>query len=144
MDRTEFEALRDLPGKEIKQDIRFRKPVTLRPNVIADDVDIVNAAGVELRLTIHYNPERGSKTFNVHVPGVGPICRLDVDGPPHRPAGETHKHSCQGPADPNLRDGVVDRPDLSGASLPDLFKAFCQMAQITFTGTLEQVKDEEP
>jgi hypothetical protein len=82
MDRTEFEALRDLPGKQITQDIPFRRTAPLRPNVVADDVEILNTKGVELRLTIHFNPERGSKTFNVHVPGVGPICRLDVDGPP--------------------------------------------------------------
>ena len=110
MTRTEFEALRDLPNKRISQDVRFRRPQQTRPNVIADDVTIENSAGVELRLTVHYNPERGSKTFNVHVLGKGPICRLDVDGPPHRPAGESHKHSVQTDDDINLREGVIDRP----------------------------------
>jgi len=142
MERTEFEALRDLPGKEIKQAVRFRRTAPLRPNVVADEIEIVNSAGTELRLTVHYNPERGSKTFNVHVPGVGPICRLDVDGPAHRPAGGSHKHSCQGPADPNLRDGVVDRPDLSGKTLTELFTTFCQMAKIDFTGSIEELPEE--
>ena len=143
MERIEFETLRDLSGKKITQDVKFRRSAPLRPNVIADDVVIENTAGTELRLTVHYNPERGSKTFNVHVPGVGPICRLDVDGPAHRPAGGTHKHSCQGPTDPNLRDGVVDRPDLSGKPLVELFSTFCQMAKIEFTGMIEPLAEEE-
>jgi hypothetical protein len=143
MDRTEFEALRDLPGKKITQDLRFRRVAAVRPNVVAEDLVIQNSAGTELRLTVHYNPERGSKTFNVHVPGGSPICRLDVDGPPHRPAGESHKHSCQGPLDPNLRDGVIDRPDLSGKPLEELFATFCQMAQIEFTGAIELPSEAE-
>jgi hypothetical protein len=37
----------------------------------------------------------------------------------------------------------VDRPDLSGKTLPELFSVFCQMAQIEFSGTLEPQREDE-
>jgi hypothetical protein len=97
--------------------------------MLSDGIIIENTAGVEARPTISYNPEVGSKTFNVHVPGMGPICRLDVDGPAHRPAGRCHKHSLQTERCPdrNLPDGVWDLPDLSGKSVRELFDIFCEM-----------------
>jgi hypothetical protein len=83
--------------------------------------------------------ERWILNGNVHVPGIGPICRLDVDGPAHRPCGRSHKHSLQteGCPDRNLPDGVIDRPDLAGKSLQEVFGQFCEMAQIRHTGTFE-------
>ncbi|MBK9365681.1 MAG: hypothetical protein IPN01_05085 [Deltaproteobacteria bacterium] len=54
--------------------------------LIAEGILIENPRRVELILSITLNPVVGSKTLNVHVPGVGPICRLDVDGAAHRPA----------------------------------------------------------
>ena len=136
MNRAEFEALRDVPGKVITGDIKFPKRQATMPALMAENIAIENSAGVELRLNIMFNPEIGSKTFNVHVPGVGPICRLDVDGTVHRPAGRSHKHSVANPRCPdrNLPDGVVDRADLSGKTLRELFDTFCQMAQIRHDG----------
>jgi hypothetical protein len=136
VDRTVFEALRNLKGKRIDQDISFTQRRPIAPLLTADDLPIVNADGVDLRLSITHNPEVGSTTFNVHIPGTGPICRLDVDGPPHRPCGRSHKHSLQSERCPdrNLPDAVVDRPDLSGRSVSDLFQEFCKMASITHAG----------
>lgn len=90
-----------------------------------------------LRLNINFNPEVGSKTFNVTAAGVGPICRLDVDGPAHRPVGRSHKHSLQTDRCPerNLPDNVDDRADLAGKTLSELFAIFCEMADITHEGT---------
>ncbi len=98
---------------------------------------IENDSAVALRLNINYNPEVGSKTFNVTAGGVGPICRLDVDGPAHRPAGRSHKHSLQTDRCPerNLPDNVDDRADLAGKTIAELFAIFCQMADITHQGT---------
>ena len=81
----------------------------------------------------------GSKTFNVVFIGLGPICRLDVDGTAHRPAGRSHKHALATPRcpDQNLRQ-VTDRPDLSGSSLRAVFEAFCAMAQIEHLGAFEE------
>lgn len=137
MNRADFEAVRDVPGKEIHADIRFGKRAATAPLLAAENIAIANPQGIDLRMNISFNPETGSKTFNVVVAGMGPICRLDVDGPAHRPAGRSHKHSVQGPRCPdrNLPAGIVDRPDLSGKSLRDLFDAFCAMAQIKHHGT---------
>ncbi len=139
MNRTDFEALRNLPGKVIRRDIRFVKSVATSPALIAEGIEITNTGGVDARLNITINPEVGSKTFNVHVVGVGPICRLDVDGPAHRPAGRSHKHSLQNERCPdrNLPDGVHDRQDLSGKSVEELFVEFCTMAHISHAGNFE-------
>jgi hypothetical protein len=146
VNRTEFDAIRDIPGKVIEGDIKFARRQATLPALTAENIAIVNTGGVELRLNITYNPDVGSKTFNVYVPGVGPICRLDVDGPAHRPAGRSHKHSVQIDrcSDRNLRDGVVDRPDLAGKTLADLFSEFCHMAKITHAGTFEAPAEEAP
>lgn len=138
MNRQEFEAVRDIPGKVIRGDIRFAQRQATAPALVAENVVIENDAGVELRLNINLNPKVGSKTFNVVVQGLGPICRLDVDGTVHRPAGRSHKHSLQTERCPdrNLSDGVVDRAELSGKSVAELFDVFCQMAQISHQGQL--------
>jgi hypothetical protein len=145
VDRKDFEALRDIEGKQIEQDIRFAKRQAHLPALLAEQIRIENGEGVDLILTISYNPEVGSKTFNVHVPGRGPICRLDVDGPAHRPAGRSHKHALQDTRCPdrNLPDEVVDRPDLSGQGVRELFQEFCNMAKIEHTGVFE-APDEDP
>lgn len=139
MDRTAFEELRNLPGKIIEGDIRFGRPRATHPVLVAENIAIANAHGIDARLNIHYNPQVGSKTFNVHVPGVGPICRLDVDGAPHRPCGRSHKHSLQSPRCPdrNLPDGVIDRADLAGKSVREVFEEFCRIAHIQHKGALE-------
>lgn len=139
MDRTGFEALRDLPDKRIEQNISFTQRRPTAPLLIAEDVRIASSANVDLRLSIMHNPDVGSTTFNVHVPGTGPICRLDIDGPPHRPCGRSHKHSLKTERCPdrNLPEGVVDRPDLSGKPVAELFQEFCRMAAITHVGTFE-------
>jgi hypothetical protein len=136
MNRTEFEALRAIPGKVIRGDIRFSRRQATRPALTAEGIVIESLGGIELRLNITYNPEVGAKTFNVCPRGGSPICRLDVDGPAHRPAGRSHKHSLQSERCPdrNLPDRVIDRPDLSGRSVRELFAIFCQMGHILHEG----------
>lgn len=136
MDRQDFEALRDIPDKVIQGDIRLVQRRQTHPAMVAE-VAIENSSGTALKLSISYNPEVGSKTFNVTAIGIGPICRLDVDGPAHRPAGRSHKHSLQTERCPDrsLPDGVIDRPDLAGRSLVELFSLFCEVSKITHEGT---------
>lgn len=140
MERSEFEHLRDLPGKVVAGEIRFKKSKNTAPALRAEDVVIKNTAGVELLLDISWNPVRGSKSFNVTAVGTGPICRLDVDGPPHRPAGSSHKHSLRTPQCPgeNLPLQVSDVPEHGGKSMRALFDVFCSMAKISFSGTFEE------
>lgn len=139
MNLTEFEALRDTGDKQIIQDIRFVKGQNTAPVVVAENVQIVSTIDVDLRLTISFNLQTSAATFNVHVPGTGPICRLDVGGPPHRPAGRGHKHSLQNERCPdrNLPDEVIDRPDLLGKPFRELFEEFCTMSSITHTGSID-------
>lgn len=134
MDRTEFEALRDLKDKRIAGNITFTQKDQTRPFIIAE-VSIENASGYDLRMMIRYNPEVGSKTFAVHVVGVGPICRLDVDGHNHPPAGREHKHSLHRERDPekNLPSAVA-RPELKGKSVRFCFEEFCSAALISHDG----------
>lgn len=137
MDRPTFERLRDLPDKAIHGEIRLVARRQTSPALVADNIAIENSAGVDLRLNVSYNPEVGSKTFNVIEVGNGPICRLDVDGTVHAPAGRSHKHSLQTDRCPasNLPNGVVARPDLAGQSPAEVFAAFREMAGIAFDGT---------
>lgn len=44
MNRTEFEALRDIPAKIIRADIRFARRIATAPALIADNIIIENAA----------------------------------------------------------------------------------------------------
>ncbi len=136
IERNEFESLRDILGKKIQQDIQFSNKRQTSPYLVAEDIFIENSQELDLRMSILYNPIIGSKTINVHVSGLGPICRLDVDGPAHRPFGRSHKHSLQNERCPdrNLPDGVMDRPDLLGKSLKDVFETFCRMAHIQHEG----------
>lgn len=136
MNRPEFEAIRDVPDKKIVGDIRFSRAGALAPSLTAEKIPILNSQGIDLRLNITYNPEVGSKTFNVHVPGTGPICRLDVDGTNHRDAGRSHKHALHTDRCPdrNLPDDVAGRPDLAGKGLRAVFEEFCQIAQIAHEG----------
>jgi hypothetical protein len=136
VDRKDFETLRDMPDKVIRGDIRLVQRRQTHPAMVAE-IEIHNSSSTALKLNITYNPEIGSKTFNVTAVGIGPICRLDVDGPAHRPAGRSHKHSVQTDRCPerSLPDGVIDRPDLAGRSVIELFSIFCQMAHIAHEGT---------
>jgi hypothetical protein len=139
MNRLEFEALRDLPDKVIRDSIRLTQKHATRPLQTAERISIENSSGYSLVMNVNFNPETGSKGINVSLSGEGAICRLDVDGTNHGFAGRSHKHSVQDEQSVrrSLRDGVVPRSDLSGKPLRDVFRDFCERAKITFEGELE-------
>jgi hypothetical protein len=134
MTRSEFEALLQAPGK------RFAGPVILRPDPhqpyrLVGDGLIQADDGSEAMVHISHNTMTGSKTINVAVCGVGPVCRLDVDGPVHKNAGRSHKHELQSSGCPRLNlPQASARTDLSGSSIEDLFRAFCSEAGIRSRG----------
>lgn len=146
MNRTEFEALRDLPNKRIRQDVRWARRTALRPLLEADGIEIENTQNIELRMNLSFNPENGSKTVNVYVRGVGPICRLDVDGTRHGDAGRSHKHSLREERCPdrNLPADVIPRHELSGQSMRGVFEEFCRLASIEHEGTFQDPEQVEP
>jgi hypothetical protein len=137
VNRTEFEALRNLHGKVIRGDVVFVRRNQTHPLLTAE-LEIENSSGIDLRLNINFNPEVGSKTFNVSVRGVGAICRLDVDGPAHGASGRQHKHSLQTERCPdrNLPDNVQPRPDLEGRSVRECFAEFCRISLIQHVGNI--------
>lgn len=145
MNRTEFEALRDLPSKRIRQDIRWTRRTALRPLLETDGIVIENTEDLELRRNLNFNPENGSKTVNVYVRGLGPICRLDVDGTRHGDAGRSHKHALREDRCPdrNLPDGVMARHELSGQSMREVFQEFCRLALIEHEGTFQDPEQVE-
>jgi len=138
VERSEFERLRNLPDKRIVGDIRLTQRSDISAAWEAKDIPIINAEGVDAQLTVQVVSETGAKTLNVKIAGIGPICRLEVDSRPHKPAGRSHKHALRTPNCPheNLKHDVIDRSDLSGFSLKEVFDAFCQMAHIIHEGTL--------
>src|SRR5687768_10251274 len=132
MDRTEFEALRDLPGKYIDEDVRLVSGLKTAPVLCAEDVPLHNDMGIDAVITVTFNPEISAFKCNVHVRGVGPICRVEINGPEHPGSGRTHKHSLQTDRCPrqNLHRNVQPRPDLNGITLEEAWRKFCEMAKI--------------
>lgn len=138
MDRDAFRRLRDIRPKMILGDIALLRREPEDPVHLATGIPVRNALEFDLRLALRWNHETGKKTVAVYLPGVGPICRIDADGPRHGAAGRTHKHSLWTPAcpDANLPIRVLPRPDLSGLDLRALFLQFCIEAGITFEGRI--------
>lgn len=136
MNRGEFEVLRDMQGKIIENDIRLTAGRRTAPLLTADDIEIANSAGRELKLNITFHPQLDSVTFNVTESGNGPICRLDIRGTAHKDQGRTHKHSLQDESSPrqNLGKGVAARPDLETLSILEAWQKFCEMAKIEHRG----------
>jgi hypothetical protein len=139
MQRAEFERLRDLPGKSIAEDIVLKRKKAGSPVLESGAVPISAESGILANLYLSVNEETDAKTVNIMIVGVGPICRLDVDGKVHRPAGRSNKHTlrtAECPAE-NLARDVIDRPDLAGISVDRVFAEFCEMAHIEFSGSLK-------
>jgi hypothetical protein len=139
MNRSEFEELRDMPSKRIIGDIVMKRKKDRSMVFESGAVAISSDSSVLANVYLEFNEATGAKTVNVMVVGVGPICRLDVDGKVHRPAGRCHKHALHTPDCPadNLPRAVIDRPDLSGQTLEQVFAEFCSMAHIEHTGNVK-------
>lgn len=139
MTRQEFEALRDHPDKTITEDIRFKGVTKTAGTVEFRDIEITSAAHPHLPLVLNgsYTPRLSKVKFNVMIKGLGPICRVDVNGVVHGAAGRTHKHSLVLPTDPLAQNNLPHadaRPDLVGKSPREVFEDFCERASIEFTG----------
>ena len=135
MTRKEFESLRDIPGKKILDDLIFAVTEPISPVLSFDNVKVENSLGVELRLNGKFNPLVPSVAFNFRVRGVGPICRLEVNGTMHG-GSRTHKHALVNEDDPrqNLPTDVTPRPDLEGKSPRQIWLALCSQAKIEHAG----------
>ena len=138
MKREEFEYLRDLTGKRIVEEITLSPKRRNSPVLASGAIPIENEKDVPAKLNIEYNTQTDAKSVNVSVAGVGPICRLEVDARAHRPYGRSHKHALSSELCPheNLKRDIVDKSELSGMDIHQVFSEFCRMARIDFIGTL--------
>ena len=136
MNRQEFLHLRDLPGKRITANIEWASPRDGKPNLIFEQVPLENSAGFDVVLNGTYKPDIPAITFNFVLLGIGPICRVDVNGTIHRDAGRTHKHDLRHEADPrrNLPTAIA-RADLEGKTAWEVWLDLCEKANIEHTGS---------
>lgn len=135
MNRQEFEVLRDLPEKTVTADIEFTSNRATEPNLTFKDVTVENSLGYAIRLNGTYKPDIPSVTFNFFIPDVGPICRIDVNGPIHKPVGRTHKHSLKHDDDPRKNLPAADAaPDFESLTPRQVWELLCARANILHTG----------
>jgi hypothetical protein len=134
MTRAEFQALLRSPGKRISEPVELA-PHASQPRKLVAQATIRDVYGREAVMHVTFDTRTLSKTINVVVNGVGPICRLDVDGARHRTEGRNHKHDLRTERCPerNLPEAVAC-PELSGQSIEDVFIAFCLEAGILNAG----------
>jgi hypothetical protein len=133
--RFEFEEIRDLPGKRIEGDLVFASKKGSRPSYVVEDVPVANSLGIDLIFSGLYNPVTKKLTLNFHIKGVGPICRVCINGRLHEKVGRTHKHDLIGQQDPdNNIPNVVIRKDLLGKTISQVWSTLCSQSQITHNG----------
>ena len=136
MNRNEFEQLRNLPGKRITVDIAFTATRDGKPNLVFDQVAVANDLGWDVLLNGTYKPDIPAISFNIVIRGLGPVCRVEVNGPIHGDAGRTHKHDLRNDEDPRLNlPDVVARPHLEGRSAREVWETLCRQANIIHEGT---------
>jgi hypothetical protein len=135
MTRGDFIQLRDLPDKRIREDILFLEGPDSRPNRVFSNVQIENSLGVDVRLNGTYKPGVPALSLNVTVRGVGPICRLEVNGTVHGPAGRTHKHDLRTERCPRRNlPHAEPREDLTELSPAEVWEVLCREANIVHLG----------
>lgn len=136
MDHEEFKQLRDLPGKRISEDIVWSQPTDMKPNYVFERVNVENDLGWRVLVNGTFKPGIPSVTYNFQVVGVGPICRVTVNGVFHRGAGRTHKNDLRKESDPrNNLPTAVARTDLEDQSPAEVWRDLCNRAKITHDGT---------
>lgn len=137
MNRIEFEELRNLPGKIIRDDIVFNvTSATGSQTKVVGPLRVENSLGIDLFLNGAYRPWEDGVTYNFAVDKVGPICRVDVNGTNHQTQGRTHKHSLTKETDPknNLPEAVA-RPELSSMTAKQVWDVLCKEANIIHEGS---------
>jgi len=116
----------------MNEEIRFSAQPGMGPNLVFEQVKVENTLGYEVHLNGTFKPQIPSVTYNFVLKGVGPICRIDVNGTIHKEAGRTHKHDLRRESDPrNNLPTAVARPDLEGRSAREIWTILCEQANIT-------------
>jgi len=133
MNRLTFEKLRDLPDKEIRDDILFKKENT--NTLIFDNIRVYNSMGIDLLINGTYKPNIPSIKFNFYVRGTGHICRVEVNSTIHKENGRTHKHSLQKESCPRRNLPYTEpRYDLKDKSVKQVWEIICSQSEINHNG----------
>jgi len=133
MDRQTFEKLRDLPDKEILDDISFKKENA--GTLSFDNVRVYNSMGIDLLLNGKYKPDIPSVRFNFCVRGTGPVCRVEVNSSIHGESGRTHKHSLQKESCPRRNLPYAEsRDDLKDKDTGQIWEILCRQSKINHKG----------
>jgi len=138
VNRQEFEELRDLPGKEVVDDIVYREEENLPEGVFCiDSVRVANALGHDVIVEGFFHRAIKRVSFTFVLAGTGPICRFEVNGPIHGNAGRTHKHDlCTDRCPEQNLPHVTARPDLNDLGPSELWQRICKLARIDHTGSI--------
>ncbi len=136
MNRNDFQALRHLDDKQVVDDIEFRGS---GPNLSFGNILVHNSMGHVILLNGAYSPRTKKVTYNFVLKDVGPICRVDVNGPVHRDKGRTHKHELTDEEDPQKNLPEADaRPDLEGKTPRQIWEVICREAKIGHKGRFRE------
>jgi hypothetical protein len=135
MTRDEFTELRRAP-KEISADIQFRPTKKFGDGwLFVEDMPVGNQLNYDLFLDGRYNSITKTLIFNFKIRGVGPICRMEVNGKIHRDAGRTHKHDLIHESDSRKNlPNAQHRPDLENKTPREVWEILCRQAKIEHTG----------
>ena len=145
MNRMQFAQLRDLPNKAIQADIEFKNVPGASPNLVFDNIAVDNSQDWDVVVNGTYKPDIPSVTFNFVLRGVGPICRLDVNGTLHGDAGRTHKYDLREEDDTRLNlPHVATRPDLADKTAREVWEVLCQQANIQHSGRFVDPEGTSP
>lgn len=144
MNRTEFEALRNLPDKIVAADIVFAQKNST--TLVFQDVAVSNSLGIDLVLNGSFKPDIPAVKYNFCIKGVGPICRpicrIDVNGSIHGNEGRTHKHDLRSESCPrNNLPHAQQRPDFENLTAKQVWTKICLMANIQHTGRFEEPEE---
>ncbi|OQX26524.1 MAG: hypothetical protein BWK80_09940 [Desulfobacteraceae bacterium IS3] len=133
MNRLIFEQLRELPDKEITDDIIFKKE---NMNTLSfDNVKVLNSMGIDLLLNGKYKPDIPSIRFNFYVRGIGPVCRVEVNSSVHGESGRTHKHTLHKENCPRRNLPYTEpRADLENRNAEEVWRIVCKQANINHSG----------
>lgn len=132
MNKTEFDALRNLTDKEISDDILFKweNGTTLS----FKGVKVRNSMNVDVILNGTFKPDLPSVIYNFSVQGLGPICRVCVNNTMHN-GSRTHKHELKTERCPRKNlPYSMPRPDLETLSAREIWEVLCKQANISHTG----------
>jgi hypothetical protein len=134
--REEFVQLRKMDGKTISSDIEFVRNSRLVEDVLCfEKVPVENYLDLEVLLNGSYDRRTGETTFNFVVQGVGPVCRVDVNGNEHGDAGRNHKHELQKESCPRRNLPFAEpRPDFADKTPREIWDQLCLQAKIDHTG----------